>query len=213
MSTLDLDITPNYVVMNLIGQTGVFSSPMTGSIQTVDRGGFRWQLMYTYTALRNDDRANVLGTLAALRSQANRLRMKVYDNPRRGSYGGNPLVMGGSQSGSSIVIDGCSISVTNWIRKGDYFSINVNGEHELKMCTADANSNGSGQCTISFEPRLRASPLNNAVVFVQDGGGDIPQGVFILNAPQIQWSSRPGLGSKTTAVTIDAVEDMFVTQA
>lgn len=210
MAIFDLDVTPNYVVMNLIGNTGIFSSPMTGSMQTVDRGGLRWRVMYTYTALRNDDRADVLGTLAALRSQANRVRIKVYDNPKRGNYGGTPLVNGGSQSGSSIILDGCG-TVSNWIRKGDYFSIDVNGEHELKMCTADKSSSG-GAITIDFEPRLRASPLNNAAVFVEDGGGDIPEGVFILNEPQIQWSSRPGVGSKTTAVTVDAVEDMFITQ-
>lgn len=212
MSILDLSQVPNYVVMELVGNTAIYSSALTGAAQTVDRGGFHWSLAYTFTALRNDDRADLLGTIVGLRSQANRLRIPVYDNPKRGAYGGTPLVAGASQTGSSIDLDGCSVSVTNWIRKGDYFSIDVNGEHELKMASDDASSDATGAITIPFEPRLRASPLDNAAVFVEDGVLSKPNGIFVLGEPNLQWSSRPGSPNKTTAVTITATEDMFATQ-
>jgi hypothetical protein len=211
MSTIDLDITPKWVVMELRGNTGVFESPLTGNFQTVDRGGLYWYLAYTFNEMRGDDRAELMGIMAALRSQANRLRVQVYDNPRRGSYGGTPLVAGASQTGSSINIDGCSATVTNWIRRGDYFSIDVNGEHELKMATADADTNGSGAITIAFEPRLRASPLDNAAVYVEDLTLPKPQGVFMNAESASQWSSRPGTNGRST-MTLTMQEDVYITQ-
>lgn len=211
MSTLDLDQVPKWVVIELRGNTGVFDNPLTANFQTVDRGGLHWAMAYVFKDMKGDERADLMGTIAALRSQANRVRVPVYDNPQRGAYGGTPLVAGASQTGSSINLDGCSNSITNWIRKGDYFSIDVNGEHELKMCTADANSDGGGAITISFEPRLRFSPLDNAVVYVEDGVLSKPQGVFMLEEPASQWSSVPSsVGRMTT--TLKFQEDVYATQ-
>lgn len=212
MAILNLNQTPHIVAMALRGNTGRYDSPLTGNFQTVDRGGLHWRIQYTFTELFGDDRADLMGTVAALRSQANRLRVPVFDNPARGTYGGTPVVVGASQTGSSINLDGASATVTNWIRKGDYFSIDVNGEHELKMATSDANSDGAGAITIEFEPRLRSSPLDNAEVYVEDGVLEKPQGVFMLSEPETLWSSRPGSNGRT-AISLTLTEDVFVTQS
>ena len=209
MSTFDLDQVPKWVVIEMRGNTGVFESPLSGTFQTIDRGGLHWYFAYTFSEMTGDDRAELMGLMAALRSQANRVRVPVYDNPARGGYGGTPLVNGGSQTGSSINIDGVT-SKTNWIRKGDYFSIDVNGEHELKMATADATSSGSA-VTILFEPRLRFSPLSNAAVWVEDGVLPKPQGVFMQGDTTAQWSSRPGVNGRLTT-TLQLREDVFGTQ-
>jgi hypothetical protein len=213
MAIIDLTPVPNSVVMGLQGNTGIFESPLTGSFQTVDRGGYHWDIAYTYTELYGADRAVLMGMLAESRSQANRIRVPVHDNPKRGLYGGTPVVNGASQTGSSINIDGCSNNITNWIRAGDYLSIDVNGEHELKMCTADANTNGTGQITINFEPRLRFSPLNNAAVYVEDGTLPKPRGIFVLKNSANNWSSRPAPDNQgRTAMNLAMIEDMFATQ-
>jgi len=77
-----------------------------------------------------------------------------------GAWTGTPLVKGASQTGNTLLIDGCTASVTNWARAGDYFSVNG----ELKRCTAAKNSDGSGEVTLAFEPPLRASPADNAAL-------------------------------------------------
>lgn len=212
MTVFDLSQVPNSTQVTLRGNTGLFPSPLVASAQTIDRGGLKWSLVYNFSALRNADRADLMGTLAALRAQANRLRVPVYDNPNRGAYGGTPLVAGASQTGSSLDIDGCSNSITNWIRKGDYFSVIVNGEPELKMATADASSDGAGAITIAFEPRLRASPDNNAVIYVDDGVLSRPKGIFVLESSDVGWASRPGYPSKIGSVTLQLIEDVFATQ-
>jgi len=210
MSNFDLTAVPNIVVMKMRDNSGVYDSPLVASQQTVDRGGLHWALAYTYTELRGDVRGDLLGTITALRGRAHRLRVPVYDNEKRGAYGGTPLVDGASQTGSSINLKGCSNSITDWIKRGDYFSIDVNGEHELKMATADASSGGTGLITISFEPRLRYSPLNSAAVYVEDGVLSKPYGIFLTDGNELAWSSRPGV-NKRTAISLSLIEDMLAT--
>ena len=214
MATIDLTEVPSTLSMTLMGNTGVYQSPLNGSAQTIDRGGLKWRAQYNYTNISKDRRARLMAIMARLRSQANRIRVSVYDNPKRGAYGGTPLVMGASQTGSSIDLDGLSNNITNWIRAGDYFSIDVNGEHELKMCTEDASSNGSGEITINFEPRLRESPLDNAAVFVEDGVLSKPQGVFLAQGSDLSWTSRPfQTASELSSITLTLMEDVFATQS
>ncbi len=211
MAIVTLSVSPSTVSLQLVGNTALYPSPLIASAQTLDRGGLKWKATYNYTNVSGDRRAQLMGLIASLRAQANRVRVKVYDNPKRGGYGGTPLVSGGSQTGSTLLVDGVT-NKTNWIRLGDYFSVVVNGEHELKMCTADTNSSG-GNITIPFEPRLRASPLNNAVVFVEDGGGDVPEGVFVLESNTAGWSSRPFQSTtELSQIVLTLIEDVFATQ-
>ena len=214
MTTFDLTQAPSTLNMELASNTAVFQSPLLGSVQTLDRGGMKWMAQYNYTNISAAKRGELMGLVASLRGQANRLRVSVYDNPIRGLYGGTPLVDGASQTGSTLNIKGCTINITNWIRAGDYFSVVVNGEHELKICTADANSDGTGLITgLAFEPRLRASPANSAIIQVEDGVLDKPEGVFYLTGTNVGWSSRPfQTTSELSSMTLLLTEDVFSTQ-
>jgi hypothetical protein len=211
MSIFDLPIAPQAVTMDLIDNSGVSPSAFTGGAQTIARGGFRWVAGYTWAAINGDDRAVMMGFIASLRGRENRVRLPVYDNPTRGSYGGTPLVAGASQTGSTITIDGAG-SVTNWIKAGDYFSIIVNGEPELKMCTGDRSSVGGDIFGLPFEPRMRASPGNNNAIRVADGVLTPPAGIFMMVDNQAGWSSRPGDPSKVSAIALTFVEDIYATQ-
>jgi len=213
MATFDLIQVPTVLQMQLMGNTGAYPSPLIASAQTIDRGGLKWSAVYSYDNISKVKRGELFGLIASLRGQANRIRVPVYDNPRRGAYGGTPLVNGAAQTGSSIDIKGCSNNITDWIMSGDYFSLVVNGEHELKMCTADASSDGAGLATISFEPRLRASPANSAIIFVGDGVLARPQGIFHLTNSSVGWSSRPFQStSEMSSLSIAFTEDVFATQ-
>ena len=92
------------------------------------------------------------------------------------------------------------------------FSIDVNGEHELKMATIDANSDGAGLVVLTFTPRIRAAPLDNAAIFVEDGVLTKPQGIFVLQNADTGWSSRPGFPSKISSMSLAMTEDVFATQ-
>lgn len=210
MTTFDLNVTPTTIAMQLASNTGLSVSSMISSGQSTDRQGYKWHAQLTFSTLVTDDRADLMGTLAALRGQANRLRVKVKDNPNRGTYGGTPLVDGAAQTGSSLLLKGAG-TVTNWIRKGDYFSVIVNGEPELKMATADANSS-AGAVTVAFEPRLRAAPADSAVIYVEDGVLTVPSGIFLLKNPINGWASKAFSNGQISSTTLDLIEDVFATQ-
>ncbi len=214
MTIFALPQGPSTLSMALVGNTALFASPLIASAQTIDRGGLKWRATYNYTNISHTKRRELMGLMASLKAQGNRLRVPVHDNPRDGLYGGTPLVDGASQTGTSLAIKGCSTGITNWIRAGDYFSVDVNGDHELKMCVADANSDGSGDiAALTFEPPLRTSPLNNAAIFVEDGVLSKPEGIFVLADSTIGWSSRPfQSGSELSQLVLSMIEDVFATQ-
>lgn len=214
MSIFDLMISPTALSVEVQGNTAIFPSPLIASAQTLDRGGQKWKNVLTFSNMHDDDRATIMALILRLRGQAHRLRIPVHDNPIRGAYGGTPLVDGASQTGSTLAVRGCSLSITNWIRAGDYFSVNVNGEHELKMCTVDASSDGAGDIAVlNFEPRLRASPSDGAAIFVQDGVLSTPTGVFVPESSVSGWTSRPWSGGKKLSdFQLSLIEDVFATQ-
>lgn len=213
MSIIDLLLTPNTVSPGWRTNTAASANPFIASSQTVDRGGHRLSFVYNYVGLRGTRRANIIATIARLRGQSNRLRVSVADNPKLGVYGGVPLVNGADQTGYTLAIDGCTPSTTKWISEGDYFSVIVNGEPELKIAALDADSDALGNVTLTFEPKLRASPLDNATLYVEDGAQPKPQGIFIMSEPNIVYTSRPGHPSKVTAVSLPLIEDVYATQA
>lgn len=214
MSTFNLTQVPTTLSMQLSANTAVFQSPLLGSVQILDRGGMKWLVDYTFSNISGAKRRELMGLVASLRGQANRLRVPVYDNPKGGAYGGVPLVDGASQTGSILSIKGCSNNITNWIRAGDYFSVVVNGEHELKICTQDNSSDGTGLiATLEFEPRLRASPLDSAVIFVEDGVLQKPEGIFYMSGSDVSWTSRPfQTASELSSMSLNMIEDVFATQ-
>ncbi len=208
-----MNIVPNATSIKSQDNTAVFTSPLIASAQTLDRGGQKWSMQLTFTNLRLDDRAEILGIIFALRGRENRLRINVHDNPKRGLYGGTPLVDGAGQTLSTLNVKGCSNNITNWIRRGDYFSVIVNGDHELKMCTEDASSNGTGLITgLKFEPRLRAAPLDSAVITVDDGVLGFPRGLYMLASSGQGWTSKPGKEGQLSDVSLGVIEDVFATQ-
>jgi len=213
MTVYNLPVTPNTVSMILAGNTALYVSPWFASAQTVDRGGLKWKAIYTYIALRNRERADMMALVASMQSQSNRVRATVFDNPKLGAYGGTPLVNGASQTGYSLNIKGCSINITEWIAPGDYFSVIVNGEPELKQATAASNTDGTGLTTLTFVPKLRESPADNAVIYVEDSVLPKPAGVFLFESAENGWQSRAGSESKISQMTLSLIEDVFATQA
>lgn len=212
MTTIyDLPSTPQRVSMGLRANTARYTSPLTGTTQTVARGGEAWVANLTWNALHGADRAEMMALIAELRGQTGRVRVPAFDNPARGAYGGTPVSNGNFSAGATqITASGCTASVTNWIRRGDFFSIVVNGEPELKICTQDRDSNGAGNVFLDFYPALRAGVAVSDAVWVQDGVLQRPQGVFMQAEAETNWQSTP---AGVSSFTLSLIEDLLATQA
>lgn len=159
--------TPGYFVRSTFGletNTQVFESPLSRATQRGELvGSARWVATYTIRRLKKAEAGPWMGFFLSLRGMVD--TFNAYDPDRKTAQGvatGTPLVKGASQTGISLDTDGWTTSQTGILKAGDYFSVNG----ELKMVTADCNSDGSGNATISFQPPLRSSPADNAPLTV-----------------------------------------------
>lgn len=165
-----------------------------------------------------------------------------------GPLGGTPAVYGASQTGASLITNGWTAAAANRLKKGDVFTIaglyklnplTFDQTQDLQqfVVTADANSNSSGEATISIEPSIvvtgpkrnvSGSPDNGALLTILGAANTVtPQGLawhpdaFAFAAPPMPDVS--GLGArctrsvdKQTGISIriveqyDAKEDMHI---
>lgn len=186
---------PRLVRWGLTSNTMSFSSPLSGAMQTVEMPGARWRCSFVMENLAEADAALLQALLVQLRGQANRLLLHNFARPTpRGTATGTPLVNGASQTGVSLITDGWTAGITA-LRTGDFFGVNG----ELKMVTADAVADGSGNATISFEPPLRSSPADNAAITTTK-----PLAIFMLSSPDSGWDTQP---YRISNVPLDLIEN------
>ena len=172
----------------VIANTAVNRSPLTGSVQVLQRPGTRLIMSVTFNRRANPDRAILQGFLAGLYGQEHTV---LYDDPKhtiqRGVLSGTPLVNGASQTGEALIIDGVG-SVSDWIMAGDHLSFDNGTYRELKIVTADVTSS-AGNATIPISPEIHISPANNAAIDIS-----MPvQGTWhLLDAEGAEWDDEVG---------------------
>lgn len=148
----------------LQSNTQTFRSPLTNDVQRLRLPGARWMATYTLPQMNRQQAAAWQAFLLGLEGGVN--TFYAFDPDKRAPRGiatGTPLVKGAGQTGSTLVIDGCTPNVNGWLLAGDMFAVNG----ELKMLTAPVNTNGSGEATLSFKAALRTSPADNAPLSLQ----------------------------------------------
>lgn len=198
MSTLTFpSVTPNRSVFSYDGNAVSHSSWLTGWTQVKAFGGERVSAVLYFDNLTNAKRAQILSWLLKMNGGENQVSMPLFGTQNQGAFGGTPLVAGGSQNGNTLDIDGCSNNITDWGKAGDWFSVN----NELKMLTDDADTNGSGETTLTFRPRLRSSPPNNDPIETS-----APTGIFVLSGPQTSWSYDLAISGSISSLQIELVE-------
>lgn len=99
---------------------------------------------------------------------------------------GTPLVnnvAGYSVGATSIATDGWTITITGILKQGDIISF---ASHSTRyFVTADTNSNGSGQATVTINPPLTASVPDNNAISVQQSLGKM---ALPPNATDVEFS-------------------------
>lgn len=169
MTTIDMPSTLGFVKTSnfyLETNTQRFTSPINKSTQTVQLSGAMWRMDLTLRAMTRAEAAKWIAFFLKLRGMSE--TFYGFDPDWIENLGsarltpGTPLVKGASQTGTSLLIDGCPINVTGYLKAGDYY---VAGS-ELKRLTADVSTNGSGEATLVGEPYFRNSPGDNTAITV-----------------------------------------------
>lgn len=184
----------------MLSNTAAFMSPLSGTTRTLSRGGDRWACSIVFNALSGADRATLQAFLTRLRGQAHRVTLPDHSYYKRGALTSNFLVNGGSQTGVSLVCDGATTGVTNAMRAGDYITV---GGFPY-MVVADANTDGSGNITLTINRPLLSSPADNASVNIT-----APTGTFLLSGNTVGWSNRAGGWPRiVSSFSLEFIEDI-----
>lgn len=197
-------IAPSAAVFRLLTNTQTFRSPLDGTRQTIEQSGAAWAASLTWNTL-NENRWRLLSAwIASLRGPAGRFYLSPpHAILAKGAIAGSPVVNGAGQTGVTLAISSAGVSVTNVFRAGDYISFDTSAGREMKIITADANSNGSGQVTVSISPPIRTSPANAAAIVYSS-----PSAIFMLtDDAQGAFEYRPGV---LAGLTLDVVEAVAV---
>ncbi len=196
-----LTVSPTTSSWTLVNNASAFVSPLTGYTQTMARTGNRWRAQWVFQNVITADRAELQAFLAKLNGLEHRFYIHDHAYTRRGSGSGG-LVNGASQTGNTLVTDGWPTSQTIF-KAGDQFSYDRGtNNHELKIVTQDATSDGSGNLTINIWPEIHVSPANNASIRVTT-----PFQTFMLESPDVAWSNAPG-SNILSGITFTGIEDL-----
>lgn len=188
-----LKSTPALIDWSLVSNTQSFSSPLSAAVQTVEMPGARWKAAFVMDNLTAADAALIQAFMAKLRGRAGRFYLWNFARPTpRGTIAGTPLVKGAAQTGTSLLIDGCTAGTT--LLAGDYIGVNS----ELKLVVGDATASVGGEMTLTIEPPLRSSPADNAPITTTR-----PTAVMMLAADEAKWTTRAPFW---TNAPIDCIE-------
>ena len=152
----------------MLDAVGIGESPYTFSQEVFEHAGKRWGVDIELVRM---DRAEAEEWVAFLASLRGRRGTFYFSDPigatGRGAFGGSPLIRGAGQTGGTIIVDGCTPTISNWIRKGDWIQIGT----ELHKSLTDEASDSSGEVTLELWPGPRTAPADNAPVTVSGAKG------------------------------------------
>lgn len=157
-------------------------SQWTGARQVLASGRGWWECTLTLPPIVGESAVNSWRAFIGLaRGVTNDFQVPVNEIDQSGLTV-TARINGANQTGRSLNTDGWPNS-TAILSAGQFVTIG----NQLLQLTADVTSNGSGQATISFEPAIRVSPADNAVIeyknpyalmyFLEDPGYSVEPGL------------------------------------
>jgi hypothetical protein len=187
------------ITLRAVNQTSTTMSPFTYKQQIYNHTGQRWEAECQIPPLKRDDAEEWIAWLLSMKGQGGTFLLgDPLGATARGTLGGTPVVNGAAQIGGSLDIDGCTVSVTNWLKAGDYIQLGSASTATLHKILQNVNTNASGQATLDIWPSMRTAPTDGATVITSNAVGR-----FRLNSGQQDWSIN---NISSYGITFAAVE-------
>jgi len=153
-----LPTSPGMATNKLSSNQPVFKSVSeSGRTQSRITAGHLWEITCTWDTMLKEQFAPIMGFVTAQRANDFQISLPNLSEPL-GVGSGSPVVSGAHSAGdSTITSTGWTASQTGIMKAGDILKF---ANHvKVYMVTADCDSDGSGDTTISIMP-----PLINALV-------------------------------------------------
>jgi hypothetical protein len=146
---------------------GVGVSPYTLEQQTQVHQGQCWVMDIEWPAQSRDIMDPLITAFISLNGREGTFLMgDPSSTTPKGIATGTPLVKGASQTGYDLVTDGWTINKTGIMKAGDWIQLGTASTARLYKVMVDANSNASGEATLTLWPKLRSSPADNAALTI-----------------------------------------------
>ena len=153
--------------------------------QTHDYNADLLEAVVTLPPMKRADAEEWVSVFLNLKGIVNTFLMTIDANATaRGIASGTPLVKGASQTGDELATDGWTAGQTGIMKTGDWMSI----ANKLVKVTEDANSDGSGNATLTIWPYIATAFADNAPIDVSSPMGTwrrTDRGVWTINRLQL----------------------------
>lgn len=134
-----------------------FVSPITKTVQTLDRNGRRWMASFTFRVFE-EEKARLVDAMLDDGDSFLMWDMK-RERPLNGVITGVAVNGAHLRGNTSIAVDGLPVSQTH-LKAGDYLGISG----KLYRLVSDVLANGAGQATLELNRGLLADVANDAAV-------------------------------------------------
>lgn len=159
-------LTVNNLQIKMLNSVAVVRSKFAYNRKAHNFTGEMWEMSGTLPLMNRDTAEAYLAFIAKLKGKYGSFLFPLPTSisSARGSWGGTPVVDGGSQTGDTLDIRGLPNNITGVARQGDYINLGTGATTRMHKVLDDANSNGSGETTINIWPSLRTSPNDGDAV-------------------------------------------------
>ena len=157
-----LSISVDSIEPSLVSVTGNLTR------QVRSRGGQRWGFSVSFPVMERSNFDPIFAFSVKQRGQYETFTFVPKTiGTTRGVTTENPVVDGAKAVGvTSCAVDGLTASTSNIIRSGDFFKFS--GHNKVYMCTDDMDSDGSGDATLSFPPKLSKAVADDETITINN---------------------------------------------
>lgn len=140
-----------------------------------------------YNKLTPSEVGEIMGFVEGLRGQftAFDIVLPILSSRRGAGSAGTPVVLGASQTGTTLTIDGAPALQSGWMAAGDFFRLA--GHNKVYRSTTSVNTNSFGEATIILAQPLMESPANNEALTIDA----VPFSMRLANNVQKYALSKP----------------------
>jgi len=165
-------------------------SPFTKDVHGTRFPGEQWVFDVQLPPMERDEAEEWIALHSRLRGSYGTFLYgpKGGDFEPRGIATGTPLVKGAGQTGYELITDGWTPNKTGILKKGDWVQLGTGSSSNLRKLELDADSNGSGEATLTFSQYVYLSPADNSALVIEE-----PVGVFKMVASNVTWSLAMGM--------------------
>lgn len=170
---------PKGYSLRIVRKQSKTTSDFTGTDQIFIWPGEYWELIVRYPPLTHEQERILSAKLLELNGSEGTFYWYPPDIAVKGNASGNTTVLKSVTNSRKVVVT-CSadLNIQNWLLPGDYFSF-ANGE--LKRVVAVASTDGSGDATLEFVPKIRVPQDSNSQIRTVTA-----RGIFRLVSPDFE---------------------------